>query len=31
MTGEQYRYSVSAIDQRGNESSKSAVVEITAP
>jgi hypothetical protein len=31
MAGQRYRYAVSAIDQRGNESAKSAAVEITAP
>ena len=28
--GERYRYTVTAIDQSGNESAKSAVVEVTA-
>jgi hypothetical protein len=29
--GKRYRYAVSAVDQRGNESARSAVVEATAP
>jgi glucosylceramidase len=30
-SGQKYRYAVSAIDQAGNESARSAPVEITAP
>jgi fibronectin type 3 domain-containing protein len=30
-SGQKYRYAVSAVDQAGNESARSAVVEITAP
>jgi fibronectin type 3 domain-containing protein len=31
QSGRKYRYSVSAVDQTGNESARSAVVDITAP
>jgi hypothetical protein len=30
-SGQSYRYSVSAVDQTGNESARSAVIEVTAP
>jgi hypothetical protein len=31
QTGEQYRYAITAVDTAGNESARSAIVEVTAP
>jgi fibronectin type 3 domain-containing protein len=30
-TGRRYRYAVTAVDQKGNESARSAAVEVVAP